>query len=143
MRLAALAFAALITSAAVAAAGPMARATWSFPNGPGIMLGAAPGGVGLDVAVAEWSPYVAVQGEWEAGRVDAGLAGNVDFFLPLAGWGVSGSVMKSWSSESTYAGARAWIREGVLSISAGLYERFHGDSGDYRVVTAGIGLGYR
>jgi len=145
MRSATLIAALTIAAAAGTAMGfqPLARATWSTPNGPGLMVGVAPGEIGLNIDASEWSPYVAVAGEWKAGRVDAGVAGGIDLLIPLAGWGVSGSIMKSWTSRSTYAGARAWIREGVLSLSVGMYERFHGESGDYRVITAGIGLGYR
>lgn len=95
----------LLTAAASLAASapftpPLARVTWSHPNGPGLLLGADPRELGLDVGVSELGPFVAVQGEWEAGRVDVGVRSSIDLLMPVAGFAASGSIMKRWAVSS-------------------------------------------
>ncbi|MFO7949542.1 MAG: hypothetical protein R6U36_04145, partial [Candidatus Fermentibacteraceae bacterium] len=85
--------------------------------------------------------FVAVQGEWEAGRVDVGVRSSIDLLIPVAGFAASGSIMKRWDSESTYAGARVWAGKSLLTVSCGLYQRFRGGEGEEWQVTAGVGLG--
>ena len=135
---------AMMAAASLAASAPftpIARVTWSHPGGPGLLLGADPRELGLNIGVTEFGPFLAVQGEWESGRVDAGVRSSIDLLLPVASLGASGSIMKRWDSESTYAGARVWAGRSLITLSCGLYQRFRGDDGDEWQVTAGIGLG--
>lgn len=140
-RAAALLLMAAASLAASAPFTPIARVTWSHPNGPGLLLGADPRKLGLGVGVTEFGPFVAVQGEWEAGRVDVGVRSSIDLLIPVAGFAASGSIMKRWDSESTYAGARVWAGKSLLTVSCGLYQRFRGEEGEEWLVTAGVGLG--
>lgn len=120
---------------------PIARATWSHPNGPGLLLGGDPSSVGMRLGPTDARPFVAVQGEWRAGRLDAGILATIDLLIPIAGAGIAGSVMRMWDDGSTYAGARGFVSRSCLSLSAGLYQCFHGPDGDRWQATVGIGLG--
>jgi hypothetical protein len=120
---------------------PIARATWSHPNGPGLILGADPREMGLSIGPTDWRPFVSLQGEWKAGRVDAGVRSSIDLLIPVASIGASGSIMKPWEGEALLAGARLWAAQWLFSATFGVYQRFQGDYGDEWEITLGMGIG--